>query len=424
MTARPDFDVAIVGASIAGCAAATLLARAGGRVALIERKPSPEAFKRVCGHYIQPSAVGAIERLGLMPALERAGAFRGTGELWTRHGWIRRERDGELLPSLSVRRSVLDPLLRRTAAATPGVELLAGHTLEALNRDRTDTARLDLRAGASGPVSLTARLVVGADGRGSRTAELAGLPTRRSANVRSAWFGYFEGNPLDDGIAVRLWFLEPDVGIVTPTDGGLTLCVAMPHRVRAPEFKRDAEGTLRRFIAQLPDGPDISDTSLVGPMIGKVDMTSERRAPATAGLALVGDAALAQDPVAAIGCGWALQSAEWLADAVAAPLIAGDPIDTGLARYAKQHTYELAGHARLLDSFAARERLNPAQSLLFAAGTRDRTVAKRLGELAGRTKRPSQLLTPALLARAALTNARAKLTPTRAPQPAPAKAAG
>jgi flavin-dependent dehydrogenase len=33
-------------------------------------------------------------------------------------------------------------------------------------------------------------------------------------------------------------------------------------------------------------------------------------------LALVGDAALAADPLPGVGCGWAYQSAEWLAEAV------------------------------------------------------------------------------------------------------------
>jgi thioredoxin reductase len=46
-----DFDAAIVGASLAGCTAAILLGRAGLRVALVERRPEPAAFKRAveCG---------------------------------------------------------------------------------------------------------------------------------------------------------------------------------------------------------------------------------------------------------------------------------------------------------------------------------------------------------------------------------------
>ena len=53
-------DVVVVGASLAGSAAAMLLARAGARVTLIEKAPDPAHYKRVCGHFIQASGVPAI----------------------------------------------------------------------------------------------------------------------------------------------------------------------------------------------------------------------------------------------------------------------------------------------------------------------------------------------------------------------------
>lgn len=51
-----SYDVAVVGASIAGCTAARLYAQRGARVALIERRPSLDAYKTVCTHFIQSSA--------------------------------------------------------------------------------------------------------------------------------------------------------------------------------------------------------------------------------------------------------------------------------------------------------------------------------------------------------------------------------
>ena len=36
-------------------------------MALIERRPSLDAYKTVCTHYVQSSANGTIERLGLAP---------------------------------------------------------------------------------------------------------------------------------------------------------------------------------------------------------------------------------------------------------------------------------------------------------------------------------------------------------------------
>ena len=128
----PDFDAVIVGASLAGSATAVHLGRAGRRVALVERRPDPDAFKRVCGHFIQSSAVPCLERLGVLGALEDAP--RGHARVWTRYGWFEGRTPGA--GSISVRREVLDPLLRRTAAETPGVELLLGNTVDGVEPGR------------------------------------------------------------------------------------------------------------------------------------------------------------------------------------------------------------------------------------------------------------------------------------------------
>jgi menaquinone-9 beta-reductase len=401
-----DHDVAIIGAGLAGSAAAAFLGRAGLRVALIERKPDPGAYKRVCGHFIQPSGVPVLDRLGVLDPLEAAGAARGRGRVWTRAGWFG-DNGRETLPeALNIRRAVLDPLLRATARETPGVDLLAGATLEGLARE-DGHHRLALR----GHGELRARLVVGADGRGSRTAQLAGLRERRSPNVRFGYWGYFEGPQPPTGVAVQLWLREPDVAIVTPTDSGLVMYVAMPHRSRLDGFRADPERALRAFFAELPDAPPIAQSRLVGRMVGKLDLTNESRPPAGDGIALIGDAALAADPAAAIGCGWALQSAEWLAHAVAPALAGAEPLPRALRRYARRHRHELRGHAFMLAEFARRETLSPVQRLLFGAAVHDDAISERLGAFAGRLIRPSELLTPRTLAHAAAVGLRARRVP-------------
>src|SRR4051812_49565590 len=120
-----DHDAVIVGASLAGCTTAIFLAREGARVALVERRPDPDAFKRVCGHFIQSSAVPTLERLGLLEDLERAGAARSRLRIWTRWGIVD-TRDSTLPAAVNIRRETLDPMLRRIAGETPGVELMLG----------------------------------------------------------------------------------------------------------------------------------------------------------------------------------------------------------------------------------------------------------------------------------------------------------
>jgi len=52
-------------------------------------------------------------------------------------------------------------------------------------------------------------------------------------------------------------------------------------------------------------------------VIGLVDYENTWRHRPPPGLAFVGDAAVSGDPLFVVGCGWALQEAEWLADAIA-----------------------------------------------------------------------------------------------------------
>ena len=168
---RPAYDVVIAGGSLAGCAAAIQLGRAGARVAVVEKKPDPKAFKRTCSHFIQAGGVPAIERLGLLAELEAAGAQRSRLHAWTRWGWIEAppERAGR---ALNLRREVLDPLLRSTAAETPGVEMMLGWSAERLLREGSRFAGIAVRNPAGEEREIEARLTVGADGRDSRIAVL------------------------------------------------------------------------------------------------------------------------------------------------------------------------------------------------------------------------------------------------------------
>ncbi|HXR61854.1 MAG TPA: NAD(P)/FAD-dependent oxidoreductase, partial [Solirubrobacterales bacterium] len=101
-----------------------------------------------------------------------------------------------------------------------------------------------------------------------------------------------------------------------PTDGGLVFYIAMTHKDRGPEFKQDLERALVEHVAAVPEPPPIREGRRVGPVIGKIEMPNRIRGPVAPGLALVGDAALATDPLFGVGCGFAFQSGEWLADSV------------------------------------------------------------------------------------------------------------
>ena len=407
--ASADYDAVVVGASLAGCATAIELGRAGLRVALVEKQPDPAAFKRICTHFIQASAVPTLERLDLMDPIMAAGGLRCGLRMWTRWGWIEmpagEENHGG---AVNLRREVLDPLVRGVAAETPGVELLLGRTVHAVVRDGAAVAGVVVRERGGGEATLRGRLVVGADGRDSRVVELAGVRERIRPHNRFAYGAYFEGPGPEGAPDGSAWILDPQWAAAFPTDGGLTFYAAMPTKARLAEFKRDPEEALVSFVADLPDAPPIRDCTRVSPVLGKLDMPNRIRAVTAPGLALVGDAALATDPLFGVGCGWAFQSAEWLAESVSPALTGAEPLERGLERYAKRHARQLRGHAWLIHDYATGRKFNASERLLFAAAARDRRAAALFDAFGTRRVGPAQAF-PRLLPRALMVNARHRL---------------
>jgi 2-polyprenyl-6-methoxyphenol hydroxylase-like FAD-dependent oxidoreductase len=407
--AQLEADVAVVGASIGGSTLATLLAREGLRVALIERSPDPNAYKRLCGHFIQASATPVIRRLGIDAAIERAGGVRNGADVWTRWGWIRpRPAPGtQARHGYSLRRSKLDPMVRGLAAETPGVTYLGGMTATALSEEGERVTGVVARDRARRETHVRASLVVGADGRNSDVARLAGARERTKGNQRFCYMAYFAGLEHATDRRAGFWMLDPDVVISSPNDEGITLVALFVHKPRLGAFKRDREGAFREVVRGAPGAPDLGRAERVSKFIGYVDYSLVRRQPTPRpGLALLGDAALTADPVWAIGCGWAFESASWLADAVTPALHGEESLRRGLRRYRAQHRRRLAGHARVIAD-AAKGGAPPAPvRALLAAATRDNETALRFEDFGTRSAPVHRFLSPRALARAAWVNAK------------------
>jgi 2-polyprenyl-6-methoxyphenol hydroxylase-like FAD-dependent oxidoreductase len=403
-----DHDAVIVGASLAGCTAAILLGRAGARVALVEKQPDRDAFKRICSHLIQASGVPTLERLGLLEEIEAAGGIRPRMRVWTRWGWIEAPpgRGGE---GVNLRRQLLDPMIRAAAAATPGVEFLPGRTATRLLREGSEVAGVAVRERDGSETELRAPLTVGADGRESTIAGLAGVRTKTRPHGRFVYGAYFEGagNPS----ASTVWLLDPQFVAAFPTDGGLCLYVAMPTKERLPEFKPDPAAALVEALAATPDPLPIRELSQVGEVLGKIEMPNKVRVPVAPGLALVGDAGLTTDPLSGVGCGWALQSGEYLADSVAPALLGDVPLERALATYRRKRR-PLVRHAYFINDLATGRRLNPGERLLFAGGARDEEVATQIDRLGMRLIEPQAIA--AAVPRAIAANARHALGRGRA----------
>ncbi|HKN94622.1 MAG TPA: NAD(P)/FAD-dependent oxidoreductase [Thermoleophilaceae bacterium] len=390
-----SYDAVVVGASVGGCTAARMLASAGARVALLERSPDPDHYKTVCTHYIQPSATPTIERLGLAPLIEERGAVHNSIEVWSPYtGWIRPF--GEAPYGYNITRRTLDPILRKLAADTPGVDYMPGQTVVGL-RGNGRVSGVEMEDSSRGRRSLDARLVVAADGRDSRMAELAGVPGRVRPHRRFFYWAYWSG--LEPGnTRSRMWFMEPDCAYTFPNEDGLTLVLVGPHEHRLPEFRADLEGAYSRYIAALPDGPDLSGATRESKLLGKLKLPNVMRPAAARGMAFVGDAALASDPLWGVGCGWAFQSAEWLADCVGPSLASGADLDSGLQSYRKLHRRRLGPHHFLIADLSTARKANPFERRMYQAAARDPVAFAAFEAVGARRRSPLTMFSPRVLA--------------------------
>ncbi|MCW3032081.1 MAG: monooxygenase, FAD-binding protein [Solirubrobacterales bacterium] len=389
------YDVAVVGASVAGCTAARLFAQRGARVALIESRPAIDAYKTVCTHFIQSSATPTIEKLGLAPLLEQRGAVRNSVDMWTRDsGWIVASDDAPY--GYNVTRRTLDPALRRLAAETPGVELLAGWSAIAVRGgDRPSGVEIENRA--HDRKQLDARLVVAADGRDSKLARWAGVPGRVKPHGRFFYWGYWRGlRPATT--RSKMWLLNPDCAYTFPMEDDLTVVLVGPHRERLPEFRADLEGAHRRMVDGLPDGPALETGTLESKMIGKLELPNVFRPAARPGIAFVGDAALAADPLWGVGCGWAFQSSEWLVEETAEALLDGGDLDTALDRYRRVHRRRLLPHYLNITDISSGRPINPIERHLYGAAARDPVVKRAFEAVGSRRRSPAAMFHPRVLA--------------------------
>ena len=125
MTGYLRIDIVVVGGGPAGSAAATMLARQGWQVVLLERETFPRDH---VGESLLPASIPILEELGVLPAVEAQGYLKKLGatmvwggdkEPWS---WFFGETNRRYPHSYQVWRPTFDQLLLDNAAAN-GVEV-------------------------------------------------------------------------------------------------------------------------------------------------------------------------------------------------------------------------------------------------------------------------------------------------------------
>ncbi len=361
MSAR---DVIVVGAGPAGAASAILLAERGWSVTLLDKAAFPRP--KICGEYLSPESARILDRLGVLKAVDEAGAqpLRGMkivapdgtviiGSYPTTGPWPS-HRDY----ALAIVRERLDQILVARARSLP-VDVRERHRVTGLLREGRDVKGVQAQDPEGRALELRARLVIGADGRASAVAAALGL-LRPHRLRRMALIQHVAGL---DGFDERgeIFVDPPDYAILNPVAPGLVnlglvvpLAHARPFAGRLETFFYARLRQLPRLSARLEGMKPVGALQAMGPLAYRV------KEPRAGGVMLAGDAAGFYDPFTGEGIFTALRSAELLAEVAHTALERGTLEASALRPYAEARREHFRGKARLtraLQFVIARRRL-------------------------------------------------------------------
>ncbi len=315
MNARhEEFDAVIVGARCAGAATATLMARAGLRVLVVDRThPSRDALST---HALMRAGVVQLSRWGLLQRVVAAGTPPVTAT--TFHYGDRTETLQLTDPLYAPRRTVLDTALL-SAAQEAGAQARFGVDVTELCRDRTGRVTGVLaRVRGGDAVTFRAPLTIGADGLRSTVARLTGAQTVRRGGAASAIvYGYWPSPPASH----YDWFYRPGVsaGVIPTNDGQVCVWAGLPAERFADDRRHGSLADLfARVLAEAapPAAALVAGAERIGALRGFPGVPGYLRRATGPGWALVGDAGYFKDPLTAHGITDALRDAEFLARAV------------------------------------------------------------------------------------------------------------
>lgn len=313
------FDVLVVGGGPAGSVAALVLARAGARVALVDKARFPR--DKACGDLVGPRGVQLLDDLGIkIPGSRQVGDMIVVGPTGRR---VRLPcRPGLTYPGygFAAPRAVFDETLL-AAAAEAGADVFVGRAGGPLgNDDALDGFEL------SSGVRLSADVVIGADGATSRVADAAGLVDP----ARVLW-GFALRTYIDDPVDlpyIALWESEPGRGfpgygwLFPGVDGraniglGLGMLSDRGASGAAAQQLGAFAAHLRRLDVLQTDVP--ADPRQPGRLGGWLKMGMLGTIPARGRVLLAGDAAGLVNPLQGEGIAQAMVSGRAAAEAVLA----------------------------------------------------------------------------------------------------------
>src|ERR1700723_1188773 len=314
------FDVIIVGARVAGSAAAILLARDGRRVLLLDKDTFPS--DRLSTHIVLGGGTKVLERMGVIEMLERAGGVRfarsrTVGPDFDYSGELMRE--GADDRGLCLGRALMDAAMIDAARSFDNVMFREGFRVTDLIIE--DGAVLGIRGeDASGVHEFRATLTIGADGMRSSVAQIASerIDAFKRVDVpcaRAYYYAYFEGvsrKNLGDELVAEFESAPGAGNLVCRCENGLTVAATAFDAAEMQTFRTDLASNLRSYLNRSYEvGKMLEGATIAGKVFSSGLLNNTYRDPVTDGALLLGDAGLHVDPLFGQGHSMALMSA-WI----------------------------------------------------------------------------------------------------------------
>ena len=351
----PALDVAVVGGGMVGAAAALALARAGFASALLEvRAPQPwraadELDLRVVG--LAPSSIALLDELGVWTSIRAARS----GPYAHMHVWDGASGAAIDFDAADEGRDLLGHIVENNlvqwtlwqALEAAGVRRLRPAEVRGFEA-REDRVTLELADGES----LSARLLVAADGAASPLRELAGIATRERDYAQRAVVAHVATERVHERTAWQHFLPGGPLALLPLADGRSSIVWSLP------------EGEAQRVLA-LDDAAFMQELGVASDFrLGRIVSTTKRAAfPLRLRLAesyqaerfvLLGDAAHVVHPLAGQGVNLGLRDVAELRDVLSEAHAAGRDFAAPhvLRRYARRRHSADTLDARGFDALA------------------------------------------------------------------------
>jgi flavin-dependent dehydrogenase len=356
-----DYDVIVMGGGPAGSTAATLVAAAGHRVALLERLPQT-GFK--IGESLMPETHRTFARLGMLPRLAASPFPRKYSvQFYSKSGrasapfYFQETDPGERSITWQVLRQDFDRMLLDNAREH-GVDVRQGATVREVLFAGQRAVGVSADLPGSGRRELRAQVVVDASGQSAILGRRLGLREIDPRLKKAAIWSHFEGALRDSGI-------DEGATLVIHTDEQQSWFwyIPLPHDrvsvgvVGAVEhLVHGRAGDLAQVFWEevahcAPLGPRLAGARRTMDFLATRDFSYRSRQIAGDGWVLVGDALGFLDPIYSSGVLLACSSGEFAADAIVAALAAGDCSGERLGAFGPRFLAGMDAMRRLVYTF-------------------------------------------------------------------------